>query len=421
MHQLEQATHTHAAYAMYIAIAPRDPRDPQDIRSSGTDADHVAYLDPVTQEQLSQALLERAVPAQVIDGAHIGAPGWMIARTVGLYEGFAPRWAPEENTTRGEIPTISFEDLASGLAQELNAACHVADHPSVPSTHSHLDGITVDINTRAEAVIGRFRSTDGPLLAHVARDDLWFRYGKRWSVVGADQPGSTLAHLIGWNLNQPCIHLERNGAWRRITVAHRDEIGMHEWGPQWTDVDPRARVTHDLMHYLQLGEVDSAQFVFDFFARPQIDADALAELFELGESERDRLRLVLSADTMDDPLTAITRILGLPEDAAEVAEGWRDPHHLDGAQYVAAQPFSKAVWAAATSLPDEPDMSSKIMRLWLQRPPAYYAVNALEAAALAGLTRYAHKTGRKKTAVALGVMTAVTIADFFIPAKWRGQ
>jgi hypothetical protein len=421
MHELEQATQTYAAYAMYIAIAPRDPRDPQDIKSSGSDADHVAYLDPVTLEQLSQALLDRAVPAQVIDGAHIGAPGWMIARTVGLYEGFAPRWAPEENTTRGEIPTISFEDLASGLAQELNAACHVADHPSVPSTHSHLDGITVDINTRAEAVVGRFRSTDGPLLAHAARHDLWFRSGAQWGVVGVDQPGGALENLIGWNSDQPCIHLERNGAWRRLTVAHRDEIGVHEWGPQWTDVDPRTGVAQDLMRYLQLGEVDPAQFVFDFFARPQIDADALAGLFELGTLERDRLHLVLSADNMDDPLTAVTRILGLPEAAAELAEGWREPHHLEGAQYVVAQPFSKAVWAAAMTLPDESDISSRIMRLWLRRPPAYYALNTLEAAALAGLTRYAHKTGRKRTAVVLGALTAVTIADFFTPAKWRGQ
>jgi hypothetical protein len=61
------------------------------------------------------------------------------------------------------------------------------------------------------------------------------------------------------------------------------------------------------------------------------------------------------------------------------------------------------------------------MRLWLRRPPAYYALNTLEAAALAGLTRYAHKTGRKRTAVVLGALTAVTIADFFTPAKWRGQ
>jgi hypothetical protein len=416
MHELEQETLTDSAIAIYIAIAPRDPREPN--RESEP---LIEYLEPVIASDFAAALQELAVPAQIIDGSHIGAPGWVIARTIGVGDGLAVRWAPEENSTRGEYPTLGFEDVAAHLAQRLDAACHIADHPNVPSTHAHLDGHVVDINQRSGAIIGQYRSTDGPLLANVLNDDIWFAHGTPWSIATTDSSEVMLDAILSWNPAKPSLLFERNGAWRRMTVMLRDFVGVHEWGPRWTNVDPRTNTTPELAHYLLDEDTDAAQFVFDFFATPHIDAHELAHQFDLDEVDTDRLQLVFSAADMDDPFTAISRILQLPEAAAEIAEGWRDIEHLPRAREIKFEKFSQAVWSSVTTPPTEADVSSRIMRLWLERPPAYYVLNGLELAAFTLLARAAHKRGRHKTSFALGTLAALTAADMLVPARWRGQ
>lgn len=416
MYELGQETLTDSAIAIYIAIAPRDPRE------LNRDSEPlIEYLEPVAAEDLAQALLEMAIPAQIIDGAHIGAPGWVIARTVGVADGYAIRWAPEENTTRGEFPTIEFEDVAAQLAQRLDAACHIADHPNVPSTHAHLDGHVVDINQHSCALVGQYRSTDGPLLANVLNDDIWFRHGTPWTVAAPSSTEVLLDAVLGWNPSKPSILFERNGAWRRMTVMHREYVGVHEWGPQWSNVDPRLKISPEINAYLSTDEPDAAQFVFDYFDSPSIDALELKTELNLDGVQADRLELVFGAPEMDDPFTAVSRILGLPEEAAEVAEGWREASSLSDVREIRFEKFSKAVWSSVTSLPSEQDLSSRIIRLWLVRPYAYYALNAVEVAALGVLARAASKRGRRKTGALLGALAAVAVADFFVPKKWRGQ
>lgn len=416
MRKLGLETHFESVYAMYIAIAPRDPREPGDHSEQA-----IHYLEPVTTQELSDALTDRGIPAQIIDGSAVGAPGWVIARTVGFAEGLAPRWAPEENITRGIFPTISFEDLASGLAQELNAPCHVADRPNIPSTHAHIDGLVVDINSRSAALLGQFRSTDGPLIAHTIGHDIWFAHGTRWSTVATEIPEANIDNMIGFNPTKPIISMERNGVWRRLTVVHNNFIGHHEWGPKWDNVDPRTTVSEPLLQYLLLDEADPAQFVFNFFHTPAADPNELAAIFNLDVVSKHRLELVLNSADMDDPFTAVARILGLPEAAAEIAEGWRAPHELPNGVEVLHEDLPTAVWSSATTTPTEKDFSSRIISMWLRRPPSYYVLNAVEALALGSLTYVAHKQGHRKTAVALAAITAVTVADFFVPASWRGQ
>lgn len=416
MRELDQDVLADPGYAMYIAIAPRDPREP----GSATESS-IEFLEPVTANELAEALLKRGVPAQIIDGAHVGAPGWVIARTVGLATGTAPRWAPQENTTVGDFPTIAFEDLASGLAQDLNAACHVADHPNVPSTHAHIESLVVDINKRSNALIGQFRSTDGPLLANAIGEDVWFAHGEPWSIVACDEHDPSMDTVLGWGTNKPAILFERNGAWRRMTLVYRDYVGIHEWGPRWANVDPRGERTTELLSYIDLEDIDPAQFVFDFFETPRIVAEDLAAALALNETQVNRLQLVLNAPSMDDPFAAISRIIGLPEEGAEVADGWREPYDLTGVIEVPHEDFSRAVWSSATTVPSERDVSSRVMSMWLRRPPSYYVLNVAEAGALGILTALAAKKGYKKVAVATGLLTVLTVADFFVPATWRGQ
>lgn len=415
MPELDQETDHDNAIEMYIAIAPRDPRD----LSAAQEPD---YLPPVTIEELAEQLIALGIPGQVVNGADLGAQGWVIARTLGVRDGRAIRWAPHENTTDGEFPTIGFEDVAATLAQRLNSSCHIADHPTIPATHVSLDDVVVDLNTRSAAIVGAYRSTDGPLLANAAHDDVWFAYGQPWSVVGFNGPEARLDNLITWSTSEPSVLLERKGPWRSLTLSFDGEIEVsHEWGPTWYSVDPRDEKTQEMAELVSLGTMDAAEFVLSRIERPKADSTMFAGLFNLDDVTADRLDLVLAASEMDDPFTSVCRILGLPESAAEVAEGWREVSDLPGAQPIEYQSFGRAIWSSVTTVPQETDMSSYLTRLWIERPKDYYLMNAVEIGVLAGVARWAHKRGMRKTAGFAGVMAALTVADFFVPRRWRGK
>lgn len=87
----------------------------------------------MTVDETGDALLELAIPAQLLDGADIGSPGWILARTLGTEDGAILRWAPTENTRHGHLPTMNVDDVAAHLAHELNTACHISNDPHIPS------------------------------------------------------------------------------------------------------------------------------------------------------------------------------------------------------------------------------------------------------------------------------------------------
>lgn len=423
MFELDQDLDEAHIIPMYIALAPRDPRD-----SAPRTADAVPYIDPVAPDELAEQLLNMSIPAQVIDGKLIGSPGWVIARTLGFDDGRALRWAPEENTTKGRLPSIGFEDVASQLANALNTHCHISDSPAVPSVKAHVGDVVLDLDRRAEAVIGRFQSIDGPLLAHTAGVNLWFAHRSEWSIVAGAADGAPegddldVDMLLTWPNAQPTVAFERDGQYRRVSVAvHGTIVVTHEWGPLWDMVDPRIVAGEELTSLIDLGEENAADMVIDYFESATACARDFAPYFDLDEVALDRLDLVLDSPDMDDPLTAFARILGLPEEAAEVAEGWRSGASLEGAALVESKPLPQAMWNAVTTLPTESTWTARMTRLWLTRPMSYYVINGVEVAALAAGARMANQRGHRKTAISLGVLAAVTCADFFVPKKWRGQ
>ncbi|WP_435299241.1 hypothetical protein [Timonella sp. A28] len=402
---------------MFITVAPRDPRG-----GAPRSEDAIEYLEPVTLDELAEQFLNLGIPAQVMEGAEVGAPGWVIARTLGLRDGRALRWAPEENTTDTQFPTMPFADLARFLAEHLNTDCHLSDQPNIPVVKVDFGDVVVDSAQHGTALVGKYRSNDGPLIAHDAQEDVWFAHNQPWSVVAGTTAEADLGGVLMTSGMYPVVGFERNGHWRRVVVSMGGHVQLlHEWGPQWQTVDPRVVETEEIIRLLSRDEENVADLVLDHFATPRATAQDFADFFELSEVELDRLGLVLAAPEMDDPFTAVARILGLPEQAAEVAEGWRDPATLDNACRVETQGLSAAVWSSLTTSPTESDVSAKISRLWIERPPSYYVLNGVETAAWAGLAVAAKRRGRRKLSVVCGVFAALSLADFFVPAKWRGR
>ncbi len=413
MFEVDHDTPPQTIIPLFIAIAPRDPRE-----QAPTHDDAVDFLEPVTVDETGDALLELAIPAQLLDGADIGSPGWILARTLGTEDGAILRWAPTENTRHGHLPTMNVDDVAAHLAHELNTACHISNDPHIPSgaPQTHLEGVSVTL--RSGAIIGTFESTEGPLLAATAHTPIWFSHQGTTGVVAGADPAANLEDILTTGSLTPLLALERQGQARRVTIARRGQImAVHEFGPRWIDVDPRG-----IDDYALPGEeFDTVDLVFDYYEPPQADADDFATHYELTTEQHNQLTAILDAETPDDPFTGIVRILGLPDEAAEVAEGWRDPHDLPAAELFHPKRLGAALWDSLTTLPTENTVNARMHRAWITRPPMFFALNTLETALIGIWTARQARRGRTGRTLLGAALIAVNIADMVTPSSWRDR
>jgi len=111
-------------------------------------------------------------------------------------------------------------------------------------------------------------------------------------------------------------------------------ITAHEWGPRWFRVDPSGGADPS-SNVLRL--------VDEYFEVPTADADEIAQQFDLSPVQAVHLAALLDDADSDDPFTELMRLLGLPVEAAEVAEGWLPPADLPEVRRVAAQPLVRAL------------------------------------------------------------------------------
>ena len=420
MYELDQDRDTALLMPLYISIAPRDPR------AERPDSDEaIEFIEPVTVDELADVLLDLGIPSQVIDGAHVGVPGWVIARGLGWTDGHIIRSAKDENSSTGPFLTMSSDNLAAYLAEELNASCKIGPemHQAAPTMEDR--GADLDGLERAGAVIGEYRSTDGPLLAHQSGTPLWVTYGAVDTIVSGVYSDADLSGVVQFHSPGPTIGMERNGPWRRLMIVEGGElVVIHEWGPEWLSVDPREPYEAQDGWMTGFGamalDLDPAELVLDFFLPPEAYAADFAHSFGLTREHLRQLEDVLSDRNMFDPFTAILRILELPEEAAEIAEGWRDGHDLPGATRYDPQPIGRAMWQSLTTVPQERGLGPWLQRLWITRPATYYVLNGVEAALLVGGTYAAARTNRTGLAKVLGVAAAITLADFLVPARLRG-
>ena len=129
----------------------------------------------------------------------------------------------------------------------------------------------------------------------------------------------------------------------------------------------------------------------------------------------------------DDPFTTLMRILGLPVEAAEVAEGWLPPADLPDARRIASQPLVRALWSSVTTVPTEPGRLNDLQRLWIERPTTYWVLTGAEivlcaAGAAAALRRTGGPVprGRRLLGRALVALALVNAADLAVPRRLRG-
>ena len=74
MFELDQDHDISSLMPLYIGLAPRDPREHRPVSEEA-----IEFIEPVTVDELADALLNLGIPSQVIDGGQVGAPGWVMA------------------------------------------------------------------------------------------------------------------------------------------------------------------------------------------------------------------------------------------------------------------------------------------------------------------------------------------------------
>ena len=417
--------HDHSAVAdpliltpLYIAVEPRDPR------GEGALSDEaIEHVPAATLGEVAEVLVQLGVPADLLDGAVLGAPGWIVARTVGWSDGRIVRWAPDENPVKGPFPTLSSEDVATYLSRAIDVSCRVSSDLQIPADSPGDATVGLVIEQRSGAVIGGMRSTDLPLLAHQVASDLWFTQIDGTSIVTGVDPMADLEPVVTSASPVPNVGLERNGPWRRMGLVREGAvITAHQWGPQWFRVDPSGGTDPDS---------DVLTLVDDYFDVPSADAEDIAQEFNLGPAQTDLLADLLDDADADDPFTALLRLLDLPVEAAEVAEGWLPPSDLTDVRRVEAQSMVGALWSSLTTVPTEPGILNGLQRMWIQRPRSYWVLTITEAVVCLGgaaaLLR-APGTGaaprrprlRRALGRALAVNGVLNLVDMAVPRRWRG-
>ena len=414
MQDVTSGTDLLALVPLYIAVEPRDPRG-----EGARTEDAIEHVPAATVEEVAGVLTQLGVPAEMLDGAHLGAPGWVVARTVGWSDGRIVRWAPDENPANGPYPTLSCDDVATYLSRAIDVACRVGEDLEIPSEAGGDHGLGVVIEQRSGAVVGRLRSTEAPQLARLLESALWFAQIDGTSIVAAVDPGADLEPVATFASTTPTIGLERNGPWRRIGLVRGHAVlTAHEWGPRWVRLDPSQGVApYDGVMTL----------VHEYFDTPVGDVGVLSRELDLTDAQARSLQDLFDDAEVDDPFTAVLRILGLPVEAAEVAEGWLDPADLPDVRRVEPEPFVRAMWSSLTTVPTEPGRINDLQRLWIYRPRAYWVLSIAEAVVAGGVAVGLLRSGARRgsaprTALGwAGVATAVvTLADMALPRRWRG-
>lgn len=414
MHDLTSGTDQLALVPLFVAIEPRDPRGEADLPLEA-----IEHVPAATVAEVADVLGQLGVPADLMDGAVLGAPGWVVARTVGWSDGRIVRWAPDENPVDGPYPTLSSDDVAAYLARALDVACRIASDLEIPGETPGDDAVGLVIEARAGAVVGRIRSTDVPRLAYLTGSDLWFTQVDGVSVIAGVEPTTDLEAVVTSPTSSPTVGLERNGPWRRMGLVQSGRmITAHEWGPRWFRVDPSGGADPS-SNVLRL--------VDEYFEVPTADADEIAQQFDLSPVQAVHLAALLDDADSDDPFTELMRLLGLPVEAAEVAEGWLPPADLPDVRRVASQPLVRALWSSVTTVPTEPGRMNDLQRLWIERPTAYWVLAGAEvvlcaAGAAVALRRPAAETsrGRRVLGRTLAVLAVLNAADLALPRRLRG-
>ncbi len=263
------------------------------------------------------------VTGLVIDGARVGAPGWVFARTLGdtadetlLY------FDAEQDATAFLLPWKTVHDalvdafgdgvlvgaeldlgngqkvLENGLFAlggehaSLAVLAHQSDHQFAGYASGSKRALVAARVGEWVAVSGHGRATEADLVENL--DD------RMWEIAAA--AGGRSPALVLW----------RRGEFTHAALLHKGDVHQRLlWGPDWTVIEPASLHRHELREFvavvtadLSLGESDGAELI---------------KRFGLDQQQAVHLRALIRRPVADIP--GLLEILDLPAVIGEVFTG----------------------------------------------------------------------------------------------------
>jgi hypothetical protein len=301
--------------------------------------------DPLTA--LVDAVRPLGFVGTALDSAPLGAPGWVVACTIGSTDGTVLRWT---RTQEGPelVPDLRWEDLGTVVGEALGGLAHpdVQVGPHVVLGDRVYPGEDDDWVPRIsgltsrEVVVGRLVGEDGAALARTA--------GAALDVASVDgvllvqaSGGSRSADLLrvaGHPADGPVLLLWRNDPWEGFTAIRGRRSVTHMWGPEWQVIDPSARfgdpVVEDVVTTVRPDRATGSQVV---------------ALFGLTDDpRREAVRRLVEEESPPRAMSRFLALLGLPAVADQVLDGTVAVAQLKGARTYPRARF----WRAARHADD---------------------------------------------------------------------
>lgn len=369
--------------------------------------------------RLAAALAPLGFVGTAIDGEGLGAPGWLVACTIGDGKGTVMRW---ERGADGSdlVQDLPWERVRAAVAAELGAEVQVGRH--LVTDHGTFPGETtfaaprVDGAESREVVVGSFKAGDEALWARSAKAPIAVASFGGTALVGpASGEPTELTGVVGY-AKGPALLLWRTGPWEGVFVQRglRHQTA-HTWGPEWRAVVPAGSAETD----------PAVEWMLATLRMPRASGEDVANVLRLPEG--DRRRQVIELVGHEDPVSPVRRLLALlemPVAADDVLSGRITVGALPGAtvhkpqslwRVLTADP-PKSSDAATATLPGMVATSSG--RRWWQWPESWVASKVRKALILpvfgAG-TWYMFSVGSNRAWFMLGTGVLVVLVDLVLP------
>lgn len=265
------------------------------------------------------------VTGQAIDGARVGAPGWVFARTLGdAADETLLFFDAEQDATAFLLP---WKTVHAALVEEFGGGVLVGTELDLGTGHKvHQDGLfALGGDHDAVALIADRKDPQLAALATGVERDLIAARIAGWIVVAAEHPATderllddlsdgmyAVALVAGGKA--PALVLWRRGEFTQVAMVRGGNVQqVLLWGPGWTTIEPVS------LHRFGLQEfVDHVGEDLDL---GHSDGSELIKHFKLSKDAAVHLRATIRRPVADVP--QLLAVLGVPPAVAETFAGDR--------------------------------------------------------------------------------------------------
>lgn len=285
------------------------------------------------------------VTGLVIDGAEVGAPGWVLAKTIGdAADSTLMRYVEDEDHVAIDLPWASVRGALVEAFPEsevvIGAELKFADKIVYESGIFALGGEhrAVLIGPRGDYMFRAIASgLERDLVAAPVGDHVLV--GSRMPPTGAelkdDVSGGTLGASAGLEKSYGLVLWRRGGVSAFALMRKGNMYDEQVWEPAWRTIEPAS-------HH-RLGLDEWVGDITEDLRYGSSDGEGLIKAYKLSKDDAVRLRAVLRRAEPD--FAELLEILGIPRVAFEVFDGQRELAQIPGATVYEATSLRTAVLA----------------------------------------------------------------------------